>query len=152
MIKKLILSSVILSIVLIKNSYANNLDDSKEDVYLKQIYNQLDAIQPFIMAAQKAQLKNQRIQFHYTKYKDNQGNWHNGLLEDIQTEVSKQVPKPSECHFRKYQRSDLKDFKKIRNPELQLYVYPHFAGLEQMPVPGYFTGFTVNQKVYYETE
>jgi RAQPRD family integrative conjugative element protein len=62
-------------------SLANTLN---EDVYLKQILNQLDAVQPLIPAAEKAQPKNERIQFHYTKYKDSQGKTHNGLLEDIQ--------------------------------------------------------------------
>jgi len=63
------------------NSFANTVD---ENVYLKQIVNQLDAVQPLILAAEKAQPKNKRIQFHYTKYKDAQGIVHNGLLEDIQ--------------------------------------------------------------------
>ena len=55
-----------------------------EKVYLIQIVNQLDAMQPLIMAASDAQLPDQRITFHYQQYHDNQGHLHNGLLEDVQ--------------------------------------------------------------------
>ena len=54
-----------------------------EKTYLVQIINQLDAMQPFIVSAEQAQLPNKRIQFHYSRYQDNQGQWHAGLLEDI---------------------------------------------------------------------
>lgn len=30
-------------------------------------------------------------------------------------------------------------FRKIPNPELTLYVFPHLAGKDEMPVPGYYT-------------
>ena len=73
----------------------------------------------------------------------------NKKLSDIQTEVNKQVPKPSDYDFKKYQKSGLKDFKQIPNPELPLYIYPHFAGQEQVPVPGYFTGFSVYERNLY---
>ena len=59
-----------------------NLDTEK--VYLTQIVNQLDALQPLIMAASEAQPPDQRVTFHYQQYRDNQGRVHNGLLEDVQ--------------------------------------------------------------------
>lgn len=62
--------------------YAN---ESDERIYLIQILNQLDAMQPMIIAAQKAEPLNTRIRFHYTKFTDAQGNVRNGLLEDIQS-------------------------------------------------------------------
>jgi len=71
-------------------------------------------------------------------------------LSDMRTEVSKQVPKPSEYGLQKYQKSSLKGFKKLPNPELSLYVYPHFAGKDQVAVPGYFTGFSAYQMDFYE--
>jgi conjugative transfer region lipoprotein (TIGR03751 family) len=43
----------------------------------------------------------------------------------------------------------LKDFHRLPNPELTLYLYPHFAGKEQLPVPGYFTVFNVYPQSYY---
>ncbi len=41
-------------------------------------------MQPLIIAAEKSQPANTRIKFHYTQYRDNHGNVHHGLLEDIQ--------------------------------------------------------------------
>jgi RAQPRD family integrative conjugative element protein len=64
-------------------SFNARADERQETVYLTQILNQLNAIQPFILAAQKAQPTNGRIQFHYMKYRDSKGAWHNGLLEDV---------------------------------------------------------------------
>jgi len=37
----------------------------------------------------------------------------------------------------------------LPNPELVMYVYPHFAGNDQLPVPGYSTAFPLYDKVYY---
>ena len=45
--------------------------------------NQLDALKPLIIAANKEQEPNARIKFHYTFYRDFNGITHNGLLEDI---------------------------------------------------------------------
>ncbi len=56
----------------------------QERMYLVQILNQLNAIQPLILKAQKEQPANTRIQFHYSQYKDTHGQLHNGLLEDAQ--------------------------------------------------------------------
>jgi hypothetical protein len=67
---------IFLACFLPRISFANTLN---EDVYLKQIVNQLDAVQPLILTAEKAQPKNKRIQFHYTKYKDANGKNYNGL-------------------------------------------------------------------------
>jgi len=62
---------------------ARFVQNELEKTYLVQIINQLDAIQPVIISAQQAQLANKRIQFHYNRYQDNQGKWHEGLLEDM---------------------------------------------------------------------
>lgn len=81
--KKLVL--IILSLVgfsCFTNSFAS---ETQERLYLVQILNQLSAIQPFVIAAAKEQPKNLRTQFHYIRYQDAQGCWHNGLLEDIQS-------------------------------------------------------------------
>jgi len=78
--KVFILGICILSIF----STACFANDATEKMYLTQILNQIDAMQPLIIAAEKAQPANTRIKFHYSRYKDNHGNWHHGLLEDIQ--------------------------------------------------------------------
>ena len=41
-------------------------------------------------------------------------------------------------------------FKKVPNPELKMYVYPHLAGQEEVPIPGYFTAFNAFERDYYE--
>jgi len=40
-------------------------------------------------------------------------------------------------------------FNKIPNPELKLYVYPHFAGKEGVPIPGYYTVFDAYENDHY---
>lgn len=81
-IKKIIFPLIILILMTITNtSFAK---DKQEREYLIQLLNQLDAMQPLIIAAEKEQPKNLRVQFHYTKFKDSQGQIHNGLLEDIE--------------------------------------------------------------------
>lgn len=40
-------------------------------------------------------------------------------------------------------------FPRLANPTLVLYVYPHLAGTERHPVPGYSTAFTLYEKVEY---
>ena len=78
--KKILISILCLSIF----SSSSFATESQEKIYLTQILNQLDAMQPLIIAAKGAQPQNTRIQFHYTKYHDDKGKLHNGLLEDIQ--------------------------------------------------------------------
>lgn len=38
-------------------------------------------------------------------------------------------------------------FPRLSNPTLVLYVYPHLAGAERHPVPGYSTAFTFYEKL-----
>jgi conjugative transfer region lipoprotein (TIGR03751 family) len=33
------------------------------------------------------------------------------------------------------------NFHKLPNPELKMYVFPHLAGKDEVPVPGYYTAF-----------
>lgn len=40
-------------------------------------------------------------------------------------------------------------FPRLPNPDLTLYIYPHLAGSEQAPVPGYSTVFPFYQRVQY---
>lgn len=55
----------------------------QEQLYLVQLLNQLDAMTPTLLAAEQEQPKNQRLQFHYTVWRDSHGQSHNGVLEDI---------------------------------------------------------------------
>jgi len=40
-------------------------------------------------------------------------------------------------------------FKRLPNPDLVMYVFPHLAGSDPVPVPGYTTVFPLYQRVQY---
>lgn len=40
-------------------------------------------------------------------------------------------------------------FPRLANPTLVIYIYPHLAGSERHPVPGYSSAFTLYEKVEY---
>jgi conjugative transfer region lipoprotein (TIGR03751 family) len=40
-------------------------------------------------------------------------------------------------------------FYKLPNPEVHLYVFPHFAGSDEIPVPGYYTVFNAYERDHY---
>lgn len=40
-------------------------------------------------------------------------------------------------------------FQRLPNPDLIMYVYPHLAGAEQAPIPGYSTVFPLYTKIQY---
>lgn len=40
-------------------------------------------------------------------------------------------------------------FHKVSNPTLKLYVYPHLAGNDELPVPGYTTAFNAYDRDHY---
>ncbi len=40
-------------------------------------------------------------------------------------------------------------FHRLPNPDIVMYVFPHLAGTEQVPVPGYSTVFPLHSKVQY---
>lgn len=56
----------------------------QERVYLLQLVHQIDVMKPTLLAAEREQSKTLRIQFHYTAYRDAQGQWRPGVWEDLQ--------------------------------------------------------------------
>jgi conjugative transfer region lipoprotein (TIGR03751 family) len=40
-------------------------------------------------------------------------------------------------------------FQKLPNPELKMYVYPHLAGNDEVPIPGYYTAFNAYTQDHY---
>lgn len=40
-------------------------------------------------------------------------------------------------------------FHKVLNPELKMYVYPHLAGKNELPIPGYYTAFNAYTQDHY---
>jgi conjugative transfer region lipoprotein (TIGR03751 family) len=55
------------------------------------------------------------------------------------TSLSENVPAGRTCQ----------SFHKVSNPMLKLYVYPHLAGNNELPVPGYTTAFNAYEKDHY---
>lgn len=79
---RLIIYLLILSVIggATSNVFAT---ESKENMYLIQMLNQLNALKPLLYSAKKEQDSHARVKFHYTDYRDADGHVHNGLLEDI---------------------------------------------------------------------
>ena len=46
-------------------------------------------------------------------------------------------------------RTKMKDFYSLPNPELTMYVFPHFAGKDEVPIPGYDTVFNAYEHAHY---
>ena len=40
-------------------------------------------------------------------------------------------------------------FRRLPNPDLVMYVFPHLSGSEQIPIPGYSTVFPMHDRVHY---
>jgi RAQPRD family integrative conjugative element protein len=94
-------------------------NDAKEKIYLIQMSNQLNALKPLIIAANKEQENDVRVRFHYMSYRDSNGNVHNGLFEDI-TEIQHGIQDKlnqsiSEPHYFKTIKGDYLDFKNVKS-------------------------------------
>lgn len=67
-------------VLVVQGAFASS---EQERIYLLQLLCQIDAMQPTLLAAQKEQPKDARVQFHYTGYRDGDGQWHNGVSDDL---------------------------------------------------------------------
>ena len=52
-------------------------------------------------------------------------------------------------YTRTVQSEIYRQFQRLPNPDLVLYVFPHLSGSESVPVPGYSTVFPLYQRVQY---
>lgn len=59
------------------------------------------------------------------------------------------VPSFSAPYTRTAQNEIQRQFHRLPNPDLVMYVFPHRAGTEAVPVPGYSTVFPLHQRVQY---
>lgn len=59
------------------------------------------------------------------------------------------VPSTSQPYTRTAQNEIYRQFHRLPNPDLVMYVFPHRAGTEAVPVPGYSTVFPLHQRVQY---
>lgn len=53
------------------------------------------------------------------------------------------------AYTRTAQREIYRQFHRLPNPDLVMYVFPHLAGTDPVPVPGYSTVFPLYQRVQY---
>ena len=58
---------------------------------------------------------------------------------DDEYSIVKEVPSHATFH----------QFRKLSNPELTMYVFPHLAGKDDVPIPGYYTTFNVYTHTHY---
>lgn len=42
-----------------------------------------------------------------------------------------------------------RQFQRLPNPDLVIYIFPHLSGTETVPIPGYSTVFPLHQRVHY---
>lgn len=65
---------------------------------------------------------------------------------DAQTQSTHQ---DSKSYTRTAQNEIYSQFKRLPNPDLVMYVFPHLAGSDPAPIPGYTTVFPFYQRVQY---
>lgn len=59
------------------------------------------------------------------------------------------VPALNAAYTRTAQNEIYRQFKRLPNPDLVMYVFPHLAGTDPVPVPGYSTVFPLYQRIQY---
>jgi conjugative transfer region lipoprotein (TIGR03751 family) len=66
------------------------------------------------------------------------------------TEIDVQTPPPPTPPTRARRANEIqRQFRRLPNPDLVMYVFPHLAGSDPVPVPGYSTVFPLYQRVQY---
>lgn len=56
---------------------------------------------------------------------------------------------PNDSYTRTAQNEIYRQFQRLPNPDLVMYVFPHLAGTDSVPVPGYSTVFPLYQRAQY---
>lgn len=60
------------------------------------------------------------------------------------------VPRFDQSSYTRTAQNEIyRQFQRLPNPDLVMYVFPHLAGTESVPVPGYSTVFPLYQRVHY---
>lgn len=76
-----------------------------------------------------------------------------GALSEARLALRRPLEASPEAVHRPYSRTAANEirrlFPRLPNPDLILYVYPHLAGSEQAPVPGYSTVLPFYRTVHY---
>ncbi|KWT88515.1 MULTISPECIES: TIGR03751 family conjugal transfer lipoprotein [Pseudomonadota] len=66
------------------------------------------------------------------------------------TDADVQAAPAEQMRYTRTARNEVhRQFQRLPNPDLVMYVYPHLAGTNPVPVPGYTTVFPLYQRVQY---
>lgn len=66
------------------------------------------------------------------------------------TDADVQAAPAEQMRYTRTARNEVyRQFHRLPNPDLVMYVYPHLAGTDPLPVPGYTTIFPLYQRVQY---
>ena len=66
------------------------------------------------------------------------------------TDADVQATPAEQMRYTRTARNEVyRQFHRLPNPDLVMYVYPHLAGSDPVPVPGYTTVFPLYQRVQY---
>ncbi|EER60853.1 putative lipoprotein [Acidovorax delafieldii 2AN] len=66
------------------------------------------------------------------------------------TDADVQAAPAEQMRYTRTAQSEVyRQFQRLPNPDLVMYVYPHLAGTDPVPVPGYTTVFPLYQRVQY---
>jgi len=61
-----------------------------------------------------------------------------------------ELQQDTEQHYTRSAAQEINaQFVRLPNPDLVMYVFPHLAGNEGAPIPGYSTVFPLHQKIHY---
>lgn len=61
-----------------------------------------------------------------------------------------QATRDMQSHYTRTAQTEIyHQFRRLPNPDLVMYVFPHLAGTDPVPVPGYSTVFPLYQRVQY---
>ncbi|WP_271462707.1 TIGR03751 family conjugal transfer lipoprotein [Acidovorax sp. NCPPB 4044] len=59
------------------------------------------------------------------------------------------IPADNAAYTRTAENEIYRQFRRLPNPDLVMYVFPHLAGTDPVPVPGYSTVFPLYQRIQY---
>ncbi|MEE5091086.1 TIGR03751 family conjugal transfer lipoprotein [Xanthomonas euvesicatoria] len=71
------------------------------------------------------------------------------LRRPLTTADVQDLPADNAAYTRTAQNEIYRQFHRLPNPDLVMYVFPHLAGTDPVPVPGYSTVFPLYQRVQY---
>ncbi len=71
------------------------------------------------------------------------------LRRPLTSEAVEAYPANQDTYTRTAANEIYRQFHRLPNPDLVMYVFPHLTGTEEVPVPGYSTVFPLHSRVQY---